>query len=133
MSRVSTSFDGSGASIAQARRLAADFLAGVHAAQVRHVAPEAVERAQLVLSELVTNACKYAPGPIATELRIVGEQVEIVVRDSNPALPVARAADAGRIGGHGLEIVTSVADSFESREEPAGKSITVRVSLAGTD
>ncbi|MFB7938855.1 ATP-binding protein [Streptomyces sp. NPDC004779] len=129
---MSTSLDGSGASIARARRLAAAFLADVHDARVRRVAPAAVELAQLVLSELVTNALKYAPGPLVIELRIVGEQVEIVVRDSSTVLPAARPADAGRVGGHGLEIVASVADSFECSEEPAGKRVTVRLSLTGT-
>ncbi|CAM5402624.1 non-specific serine/threonine protein kinase OS=Streptomyces tendae OX=1932 GN=GUR47_22825 PE=3 SV=1 [Streptomyces tendae] len=49
--------------------------------------------------------------------------------DSGPALPVARAADAGRVGQHGLEIVMAVAQSFEARREPVGKRIIVRLSL----
>jgi hypothetical protein len=35
------------------------------------------------------------------ELRIAGDLVEVIVWDSDPALPVARAADAGRAGQHG--------------------------------
>ncbi|MFI5681274.1 hypothetical protein [Streptomyces cellulosae] len=31
---------------------------------------------QLVVSELVTNARKYAPGPVLMELRIAGSLVE---------------------------------------------------------
>ncbi|MFG3193222.1 ATP-binding protein [Streptomyces omiyaensis] len=132
VTHMSASLDGTGACIAHARRLAAGFLADVHAAGVRSVAPSAVDLVQLVLSELVTNAVKYAPGPIVMELRIVGEQVEVVVRDCDPVLPAARAAEAGRVGGHGLEIVVRIADSFEARREPVGKRITARLSLGGT-
>ncbi|TKT06648.1 ATP-binding protein [Streptomyces galbus] len=60
------------------------------------------------------------------DLRIVGDQVEIAVWDS---APVARAADAGRLGQHGLEIVMMVAQGFEVQMEPVGKRITVHIAL----
>jgi hypothetical protein len=82
---------------------------------------------QLVVSELVTDARKYAPGPV--DLRIVGDLVEVVVWDSDPVLPVTRAADAGRAGQHGLEIVMAVAQGFEVQREPVGKRITARIAL----
>ncbi|AEY92644.1 regulatory protein [Streptomyces hygroscopicus subsp. jinggangensis 5008] len=81
---------------------------------------------QLVVSELVTNARKYAPGPVLMELRITGEVVEVVVWDSDPVLPVARASDAGRVGQHGLEIVMAVAQGVEARREPVGKRSSER-------
>jgi signal transduction histidine kinase len=59
---------------------------------------------QLVVSELVTHARKYAPGPVLLDLRVTGAVVEVVVWDSNPVLPAAQAADPGRVGPHGLEI-----------------------------
>jgi hypothetical protein len=79
--------------------------------------------------ELVTSARKCAPGPALMDLRIVGDLVEIVVWDSAPVLPVARAADAGRVGQHGMEIVMMVAQGFEVQMEPVGKRITVRIAL----
>jgi anti-sigma regulatory factor (Ser/Thr protein kinase) len=82
-----------------------------------------------VVSELVTNARKYAPGPVLMDLRVAGDAVEVVVWDSNSALPMARAVDAGRVGQHGLEIVMAVAQSFEAHREPVGKRIAVRVAL----
>jgi hypothetical protein len=81
---------------------------------------------QLVVSELVTNVRKYAPRPVPMELRIVGAVVEAVVWDSDP---VARAAGAGRVGQHGLEIVMTVALGFEVQRDPVGKRITVRIAL----
>ncbi|MGW9448649.1 ATP-binding protein [Streptomyces sp. NPDC055632] len=83
-----------------------------------------------MVSELVTNARKYAPGPAVLDLGITGDTVEIAVRDSAPVLSVARAADAGRIGRHGLEIVMTVARTFEVRCEAAGRRITARLALA---
>lgn len=83
----------------------------------------------LVVSELVTNACKYAPGPVLMDLRIASGCLEITVWDSDPRLPVARAAEAGRIGQHGLEIVMAVAAGFEAQREVVGKRITARLPL----
>ncbi|OUC95452.1 ATP-binding protein [Streptomyces swartbergensis] len=65
----------------------------------------------------------------ASDLRITGDTVEVVVWDCDPVLPVARAADAGRVGQHGLEIVMAVAQGFEAQREPVGKRITARIAL----
>lgn len=75
------------------------------------------------------RALKYAPGPLLLDLRIAGDTVEVVVWDSDPVLPIARAADAGRVGQHGLELVMAVAQGFEAQREPVGKRITARIAL----
>ncbi|HSX96008.1 MAG TPA: ATP-binding protein [Streptomyces sp.] len=121
--------DGDGSRIAEARHRAAAFLARVQADHGLPVSARALDLTQLVVSELVTNARKYAPGPVLMELRIVGDLVEIMVWDSDPVLPVARAADAGRVGQHGLEIVMAVAQGFEVQREPVGKRVTARIAL----
>ncbi|MFD3573097.1 ATP-binding protein [Streptomyces sp. NPDC058644] len=121
--------DGTGGCIAQARRLAADFLARTQADRGLPLPRRATDLTQLVVSELVTNALKYAPGPVLVNLRVTAGSVEVVVWDSGPVLPRARAADSGRVGQHGLEIVMAVAQRFEARQEPVGKSITVSIAL----
>ncbi|MEV5731622.1 ATP-binding protein [Streptomyces pharetrae] len=121
--------DGDGTVIAKARQLAAGFLTQMQTDHGLHVSQRALDLTQLVVSELVTNARKYAPGPILLNLRITGATVEVEVWDSDPVLPIARAADAGRVGQHGLEIVMAVAQSFEARREPVGKRITARITL----
>ncbi|MGJ5763260.1 ATP-binding protein [Streptomyces galbus] len=126
---TTVALDGDGTAIAQARHLAAQFLTRVQAEHGLPVSQRAIDVTQLVVSELVTNARKYAPGPALMDLRIVGDQVEIMVWDSAPVLPVARAADAGRVGQHGLEIVMMVAQAFEVQMEPVGKRVTVRIAL----
>jgi anti-sigma regulatory factor (Ser/Thr protein kinase) len=121
--------DGDGYVIAEARHRAAGFLTRVQAEHGIPVSARAMDLTQLVVSELVTNARKYAPGLVLMELRISGDRVEAVEWDSNPVLPVARAADAGRVGQHGLEIVMAVAQGFEVQREPVGKHITARLAL----
>ncbi|WP_432029908.1 ATP-binding protein [Streptomyces sp. 1222.5] len=121
--------DGQGACIAEARHLAAGFLTRVRAEHAVAVSQRAVELTQLVVSELVTNAQKYAAGPILLDLRIADGLVEVQVWDSDPVLPVARAADAGRVGQHGLEIVMAVCEGFEAMREPVGKRLTARLAL----
>lgn len=113
----------------RARHLAAALLTGVQAEYGLPVDQRALYLIQLLVSELVINARKYVPGPVLMDLRIVGDTVEVQVRDSNSVLPLARAADAGRVGQHGLEIVMAVAQSFEAHREPVGKRICVRIAL----
>ena len=127
--RASYTLDENGTWIAQARHLAAAFLARARAEDGLPVSTRAVEITQLVVSELVTNARKYAPGPVGLDLRGAGDAGVVIVRDRNPAPPGARGAAPRRGGQHGLEIVMAVAQALDVRQEPAGKSITARISL----
>ncbi|MFE5407033.1 ATP-binding protein [Streptomyces sp. NPDC056580] len=127
--QTTVALDGTGRVIAQARHLAADFLTRVQEEHGLPVSQRAMDLAQLVVSELVTNAVKYAPGPVLLDLRIADDMVEVVVWDSDPVLPLARTADAGRVGQHGLEIVMAVCQGFEAQREPVGKRITARIAL----
>ncbi|BBC92178.1 hypothetical protein SRO_1002 [Streptomyces rochei] len=131
-------FDGDPGCIAVARHEAARFLTRARAEHGVAVSARALDLTRLVVSEMVTNACKYAPGPIRMDLRITGARteeprIEISVRDSLPLPPVIRAAEPRRVGQHGLEIVLAVAESFEMRPEPPGrppgKRIIVRIAL----
>ncbi|MFC8123934.1 ATP-binding protein [Streptomyces sp. NPDC057302] len=126
---VAFELDGTSTCIARARQLAAGFLARMQADHGLPVSRRATDLTQLVVSELVTNSFKYAPGPILVNLRIVAGAVEVAVRDSGRVLPRARAADTGRVGQHGLEIVLAVAQRFEARQEAVGKCVTVSIAL----
>ncbi|MFJ1666314.1 ATP-binding protein [Streptomyces bottropensis] len=128
--QTAAALEGDFSCIAQARDLVADFLSRVRADHGLPVSARAVDVAQLVVSELVTNARKYAPGPALLELRVVGARLEVTVWDSGPSLPLARAAEPGRVGQHGLEIVMAVAQSFEAHREPVGKRITAGIALS---
>nr|WP_222723676.1 ATP-binding protein [Streptomyces sp. t39] len=126
---VSGAFEGS-EDIAVARDLARHFLADVQAEYGLPVSGRVMGTVQLVVSELVTNARKYAPGPCLLTLRIDGGAVEVTVWDSNPTPPTIPAPDPARIGQHGLEIVMAVGRSFAVHREPVGKKICAVIELA---
>jgi anti-sigma regulatory factor (Ser/Thr protein kinase) len=128
--QTAAALEGDFSCIAQARDLVADFLSRVRADHGLPVSARAMDVAQLVVSELVTNARKYAPGPALLELRVAGGRLEVTVWDSDPSLPLARAAEPGRVGQHGLEIVMAVAQSFEAHREPVGKRVTAAIALS---
>ncbi|MGJ5805300.1 ATP-binding protein [Streptomyces europaeiscabiei] len=126
---VSGAFEGS-EDIAVARDLARSFLTDVQAVHGLPVSGRAMGMVQLVVSELVTNARKYAPGPCLLTLEVSGGLVEVTVWDSNPTPPAILAPDPLRIGQHGLEIVIAVGQSFAVHREPVGKRITTTIALA---
>ncbi|SFF41088.1 hypothetical protein SAMN05216251_113158 [Actinacidiphila alni] len=123
-------YDGESGSIAAARAFTADFLTARTAMPgAAPLGPTVVADAQLVVSELVTNACKFAPGPCALNLELLESVLEITLWDSDATLPFARATEPGRIGKHGLEIVLALCEGFDVRREAVGKRIKVRIAL----
>ncbi|KUF15213.1 regulator [Streptomyces silvensis] len=126
---VSAAFEDS-EDIGAARDLSRGFLADVQAVLGRPVSGRALGTVQLVVSELVTNARKYAPGPCLLSLEIQDGAVAVAVWDSSTALPAILPPDPARVGQHGLEIVIAVSQSFAVRREPVGKRITAVVALA---
>ncbi|MEU6602782.1 ATP-binding protein [Streptomyces flaveolus] len=125
---ASAAFEGS-AEIARARSMARDFLTSVQAVHGLPVSARAMGTVQLVVSELVTNARKYAPGPCLLDLEVSGDAVEVSVWDSSPTLPSVSSTDPDRIGQHGLEIVMAASQTFCVHQEPMGKRITATVQL----
>ncbi|MEV7004504.1 ATP-binding protein [Streptomyces sp. NPDC093982] len=127
---VSAAFEGC-EEIAEARavaRLCLEDLQGDHAVPV---SDWAVDMVQLVVSELVTNAEKYAPGPYLLTFEVLhGDVVEISVWDTDTRMPVILAEDPQRVGQNRLEIVTAVCQSFEVHREPVGKRVVVAIPLA---
>ncbi|MCK8680843.1 MULTISPECIES: ATP-binding protein [Streptomyces] len=129
MVSASVAFDGDPACIAEARDFAAGFLDRLTADHGQEVSGRAFAVTQLVVSELVTNVCKYAPGPCVLDLRLADRMVEVAVWDSDPVLPLPRTPEAGRVGQHGLEIVLAVSQGYEVRREPVGKRTRALIAL----
>lgn len=128
--RRSAAYEMASGEIARTREFVRDFLSE---AQVLHgwaASGRAVDVAQLVVSELATNVCKYAPGPCLLDLKSDGAVLSISMWDTGAVLPAAAPADPTRIGRHGLEVVLMVCQSFEVRREPVGKRLIVRLALA---
>ncbi|MGW9451374.1 ATP-binding protein [Streptomyces sp. NPDC055632] len=130
LARADYTLEGGGSRIAAARRHAVAFLERMRTEYGLPVSRRVRESTVLVVSELVTNAHKYALGPVLMQLRVGAGGVDVVVWDSDPAVPVPRAADPGRAGQHGLEIVRKVAERLSVEREPVGKRMTARLALA---
>ncbi|MEW2136482.1 ATP-binding protein [Streptomyces sp. NPDC005409] len=119
--QVRTDFDGARGCIAEARQAAGAFL--------RHHAPPAHrtlhDDALLVVSELVTNAVRHAPGPFVLELGLVSGGIEITVRDTSPVPPRSRTPD--QTGGRGWTIVRTLARRVRVVPRHDGKSVHVEL------
>ncbi|MFG3310151.1 ATP-binding protein [Streptomyces wuyuanensis] len=126
---VSATFEGS-ERIGAARDLARSFLGQLKVARGVRVSGSTSDAVELVVSELVTNAHKFAPGPCLLSLEYRYGAVHVTVWDSNPSLPVTRAPDPARIGHHGLEIVEAVSESLQFCKHAMGKQVISAITLS---
>jgi anti-sigma regulatory factor (Ser/Thr protein kinase) len=61
----------------------------------------------LLLSEVVTNAVRHAPGPVHVTVTLFRDRVHARIRDGNPRTPQLRAPD--ETGGRGIELLQRLA------------------------
>jgi anti-sigma regulatory factor (Ser/Thr protein kinase) len=87
------------------------------------------DAAQLVASELVTNAVVHAGTAIDLTLRLVGSTLHIAVRDGGTGRPHVADVDESAESGRGLMLVDALASSWGTFFPDAGKVVwaTVRV------
>ncbi|WP_165865576.1 SpoIIE family protein phosphatase [Vallicoccus soli] len=104
------------AAVGRARRLARRRLEewGLH---------RLVDTAELLVSELVTNAVRYAREPVVLRLLLLDDRVEVSVADSDARLPRLRRAAPDDEGGRGLHLVGSLARRWGARSTPGGKVV----------
>ncbi|MDH6219566.1 SpoIIE family protein phosphatase [Streptomyces pseudovenezuelae] len=109
------------AAVADARRAVARQLA---AWELDHMA----FTTELIVSELVTNAIRYARGTVG--LRLFHDDATLVceVTDSSNTQPRLRRARAGDEGGRGLFLVAQLSKRWGSRYHQTGKTIWVEES-----
>ncbi|MFJ8591041.1 ATP-binding protein [Streptomyces sp. NPDC093598] len=86
-------------------------------------APLAID-AELVVSELVTNALRHAPGPCGMVLLLSGDGLAVTVWDTSTEQPVVRQRDGQRFGGHGMHVVHAVSTEVTVSSLGDGKQIT---------
>ncbi|MGW0499451.1 ATP-binding protein [Streptomyces sp. NPDC003007] len=85
--------------------------------------------AELVVSELVTNAIRHAPGPCGLILLLSGDGLAITVWDTSAERPVVRQRDGQRFGGHGMHVVHTVSTAVAVTSLGEGKQITAFLRL----
>ena len=77
---------------------------------------------ELLVSELVTNALRYSPGPVT--LRLVREGALVCeVGDNSAALPRLRQAGRDDENGRGLQVVSQFAQRWGARRTRTGKVV----------
>ncbi|MDJ0371426.1 ATP-binding protein [Streptomyces sp. H10-C2] len=125
----SARYDGRNGSIAAARDMAAAFLRDLAPHRNAPVPEHRVQDVLLVVSELVTNAGRYAPGPCVMDLSYVGGGVEVSVWDTSAELPRRFAPDPSRIGGHGMEIVERLCRRVTAERVFNGKRVRAHLDV----
>jgi anti-sigma regulatory factor (Ser/Thr protein kinase) len=107
---------------------------------------ETIETAELLISELVTNAAKFAgplpgrpwhsnltsAGVIGVMLRYLPGQVVIEVSDSDPNPPVVANADLESENGRGLMLVQALSKEWSYFYPPSGGK-TVYCAISATE
>ncbi|WAZ25859.1 SpoIIE family protein phosphatase [Streptomyces cinnabarinus] len=85
--------------------------------------------AELVVSELVTNAIRYGSQPI--RLRLIHDAATLIceVSDASHTAPHLRRAKTWDEGGRGLLLVAQLTQRWGSRHTPNGKTIWAELSL----
>ena len=78
---------------------------------------------ELLVSELVTNAIKYANGDILLRLVLETNGLVCEVHDSSPALPRVLQVDRDAENGRGLHVVSQLAARWGARRTHSGKVV----------
>ncbi|MDQ0791534.1 anti-sigma regulatory factor (Ser/Thr protein kinase) [Streptomyces sp. B1I3] len=100
-------------------------------AAVRGVAVAGVKRgdALLVVSELVTNAARHAPGPCTLALDLRDGLLEIAVSDTSVRSPQPQSFGPQRIGQHGLEVVLALCTRVVTETTDRGKTVRAHINI----
>lgn len=85
--------------------------------------------AELVATELVTNAVRHGSGDVLLALEQEGDVLQVAVTGAAPGDPEARSAPTEAPSGRGLAIVAALADDWGWRRE--GERVTVWARLRG--
>ena len=108
-----------------ARRATAALLAAWDLADLR-------DDAALIVTELMTNALRHAPGTGHLEIVLVGDRhgVRICVPDNSPAIPVIGALAPARSDGRGMRLVANLASEWGTEPRSGGKLVWARLQRA---
>ncbi|MFI2644411.1 ATP-binding protein [Streptomyces sp. NPDC018610] len=79
--------------------------------------------AELLVSELVTNALRHTRGPLRLNLRLLQGGLLCEVEDTGSGAPVRSVVDPDAEGGRGTELIDMLADAWGSTRTATGKTV----------
>jgi anti-sigma regulatory factor (Ser/Thr protein kinase) len=86
--------------------------------------------AELVVSELATNAVIHAGTPFSVGVRYDGSAVRISVQDWSSRQPIIRELRPGALSGRGLRLIAMVSRAWGIDYGPDGKTVWAELALA---
>jgi len=94
---------------------------------------EDVAAAELLASELVTNAVLYGYGAHTIRLRrnLTEGRLRISVTDSSPGYPARREAGENDEIGRGMQLIEAYAESWGVEPQTTGKAVWCEVTISG--
>lgn len=112
----------SGAAPAQARRVVRKVLLDIVPADVTYTA-------ELLVSELVTNAITHGTGIVTVSIDCAGHSLSVTVSDDEPTVPELQPERLMAVGGRGLRMIESLASSWgvTQRKDSPGKDVWFRL------
>ena len=94
-----------------------------------HAPDELRADAELVVSELVTNAVLHGEPPITVRVRRTGDRVRLEVEDAGRNLPVIARQRSDAMTGRGLPLVAAVASGWGVESADTGKAIWAELNV----
>ncbi|MFF6984675.1 ATP-binding protein [Streptomyces sp. NPDC008343] len=92
---------------------------------------ERADAAVLVVSELVTNACRHASGPSEMRTSWDGPELTVEIDDAAAEMPrICPKSDRGEAGGFGMGLIDSLTDDWGTRprtDQHEGKTVYARI------
>ncbi|SEC99598.1 ATP-binding protein [Streptomyces sp. 2231.1] len=103
-------------SVRRARRL-------VTAQLAEWAVADLADTAELLVSELVTNALRHTRGPLRLNLRLRDSRLMCEVEDTESAGPVRNVVGPDAEGGRGTELLDVLAGAWGTERTATGKSV----------
>lgn len=88
------------------------------------------ETAELLVSELVTNALLHARSGVEVVVRVDPTRVRVEVHDTEERLPFLIAEPGDTIAGRGLHIVEELASGWGAEPREGGKAVWFELLVA---